>query len=100
MIPLSLTLFTQPRRKDTEERKGETHEKFEIISQSSRESRLHLAVAVRRSDSDFDCDLSGARLYMTGAKPLKIKKLVHDHTMPYVLESKGQRADMYRASEV
>jgi len=53
--------------------KGETHEKFEIISQPSRENWLHHTVAVRHSDSYFDCDISGAWLHVIGAKPLKIK---------------------------
>lgn len=49
--------------------KGETHEKFEIISQSSRENWLHPIVAVRHSDSYFDCDISAAWLHVIGAKP-------------------------------
>ena len=80
--------------------KGETHEKFEIISQSSRENRLHPTVAVRRSDSYFACDLSAAWLYVIGAKTLKVRKLAHDHTMIYALESKEHRVDTYKASEV
>jgi hypothetical protein len=80
--------------------KGETHEKFEIISQPSRENWLHPTVAVRRSDSYFDCDISAAWLHVIGAKPLKVKKLAHDHTMLYALESKEHRVDTYKASEV
>jgi len=57
-------------------------------------------VAVRRSDSYFDCDISGAWLHVIGAKPLKVKKLAHDHTMLYALESKEHRVDTYKASEV
>jgi len=45
-----------------------THEKFENISQSNGENRLHPAVAVRRSDSYFDCDISGAWLHIIRAK--------------------------------
>jgi len=44
--------------------KRETHEKFENISQSSGENWLHPTVAVRRSDSYFDCDISGAWLHI------------------------------------
>jgi hypothetical protein len=51
--------------------KGETNEKFEIISQSSRENWLHPTVAVRRSDSYFDCDISAAWLHVIGSKSLK-----------------------------
>ena len=51
--------------------RGENYEKFEIISQSNRENWLHLTLAVRHSDSYFDCDISGAWLHVTGAKPLK-----------------------------
>ena len=80
--------------------KGESHEKFENISQSRRENWLHLTVAVRRSDSYFDCDISGAWLHVIGAKPLKVKKLAHDHTMLYALESKEHRVNTYKASEV
>ena len=50
------------------EMKGKTHEKFQSISQSSRENWLHPAVAVRRSDSYFDFDISGAWLHVIGAK--------------------------------
>ena len=57
-------------------------------------------MAVRRSDSYFACDISAAWLYVIGAKPLKVRKLVHDHTMLYALESKEHRVDTYRASEV
>jgi len=80
--------------------KGETHEKYEIISQPSRENWLHPTMAVRRSDSCFDCHISGARLHVIGAKPLKVKKLPHDHTMLYALESKEHKVDTYKASEV
>jgi len=80
--------------------KGETHEKFEIISQSSRENWLHPTVAVRRSDSYFDCDISAAWMHVIGAKPLQVKKLAHDRTMLYALESKEYRVDTYKASEV
>jgi hypothetical protein len=52
--------------------KGNTHEKFEIISQSSREDWLHPTVAVRRSDSYFDCDISGAWMHVMRAKPLQV----------------------------
>ena len=51
--------------------KGETHEKFENISQSSRENRLHPTVAVRGSDSYFDCDISAAWLHVIRSKPRK-----------------------------
>jgi hypothetical protein len=57
-------------------------------------------VAVRHSDSYFDCDISGAWLHVTGVKPLKVKKLAHDHTMLYALESKEHGADTNKASEV
>jgi hypothetical protein len=67
--------------------KGETREKFELISQSSRENWLHPTVAVRHSDSCFDCDISAAWLHVIGAKPLKVKKLAHDHTMLYALKA-------------
>ena len=80
--------------------KGETHEKFENISQSSRKNWLHPTVAGRRSDSYFDCDISAAWLHVIGAKPLKVKTLAHDHTMLYALENKEHRADAYKASEV
>ena len=61
--------------------RGETHEKFESISRSSRENRLHPTVAVRRSDSYLDCDISIAWMHVIGAKPLKVKKLAHDYTI-------------------
>ena len=48
--------------------KGKTHEKFENISQTSRENWLHHTVAVRHSDSYFDCDISGAWLHVIGVK--------------------------------
>ena len=57
-------------------------------------------MAVRHSDSYFDCDISGAWLHVIGAKPLKVKKLAHDHTMLYALESKEHGADTNKASEV
>jgi hypothetical protein len=57
-------------------------------------------VAVRYSDSYFDCDISAAWMHVIGAKPLQIKKLAHDHTMLYALESKEHRVDTYKASEV
>jgi hypothetical protein len=37
---------------------------------------------------------------MIGAKPLKVKKLAHDHTMLYALESKEHGADTNKVSEV
>jgi hypothetical protein len=57
-------------------------------------------MAVRRSDSYFACDISAAWLYVIEVKPLKARKLVHDHTMLYALESKEHRVDTYKASEV
>ena len=48
--------------------KRETHEKFENISQSSGENWLHPTMAVRRSNSYFDCDISGAWLHIIRAK--------------------------------
>ena len=57
-------------------------------------------MAVRYSDSYFDCDISVAWMHVIGAKPLQIKKLAHDHTMLYALESKEHRVDTYKASEV
>jgi len=80
--------------------KGEINEKSENVAQSSRENWLHPTVAVRRSDSYFDCDISIAWMHVIGAKPLKVKKLAHDHTMLYALESKEHRVDTYKASEV
>jgi len=80
--------------------KGETHEKFENISQSRRKNWLHPTVAVRYSDSYFDCDISVAWMHVIGAKPLQIKKLAHDHTMLYALESKEHRVYTYKSSEV
>ena len=75
-----------------------THDNFKNISQSSRENWLHTAVAVRHSDSYFDCDISGAWLHVTGAKPLKIKKLAHDHPMLFMpLKAKEQIVDMCKA---
>ena len=56
--------------------KEETHEKFENISQSSRENWLHPTVAVRHSDSYFDCDISAAWLHVIGAEPLKVKSWI------------------------
>ena len=50
------------------EMKRGTHEKFENISQSSGGNRLHTTVAVRRSDSYFDFDISGAWLHIIRAK--------------------------------
>ena len=52
--------------------KRETHEKFENISQSSGENWLHPTMAVGRSNSYFDCDISGAWLHIVGAKPLHL----------------------------
>jgi CRISPR/Cas system-associated endoribonuclease Cas2 len=94
------TVFHTAAPKGHRRTKGETHEKFEIISQSSRENWLHPTVAVRRSDSYFACDISAARLHVIGAKPLKVKKLAHDHVMLYALESKEHRVDTYKVSEV
>ena len=57
-------------------------------------------MAVRHSDSYFDCDISIAWMHVIGAEPLKVKKLAHDQTMLYALESKEHRVDMCKASEV
>ena len=57
-----------------------------------------LTGADRRSDSCFDCGISGAWLHVTGAKPLKIKKLAHDHPMLFMpLKAKGQIVDTCKA---
>jgi hypothetical protein len=75
-----------------------THDNFKNISQSRRENWLHPTVADRRSDSCFDCGISGAWLHVTGAKPLKIKKLAHDHPMLFIpLKAKEQIVDTCKA---
>jgi len=44
---------------------------FKIFRNQEGKNWLHPTVAVRHSDSYFDCDISGAWLHVTGAKPLK-----------------------------
>jgi hypothetical protein len=51
-----------------------THEELEIIPEQSGENWLHPTVAARRSDSYFNWDISAARLHVTGATPLKVKR--------------------------
>ena len=70
--------------------KRETNEKLENISQSSRENWLHPTVAVRRSDSYFNCDISGAWLHVIGAKPLNKGELtMSEGKVKWFNDSKG-----------
>jgi hypothetical protein len=49
---------------------------------------------------DKDCGVGPTRRAAFIGSPLQVKKLAHDHTMLYALESKEHRADTYKASEV
>jgi hypothetical protein len=73
MIPLRYR-FSRSRAERTRKNERRTHEKYEIISQPSRENWLHPTVADRRSDSYFDCDISAARLHVIRSEAPECKK--------------------------